>query len=341
MNNVMLYQKMKGAFKLYMILLAMLCISAMQSCQQEITVDLPTVEPSIVVEGTILNDRQPIIFLSWTQAYFAPTNTESIVASYISSDGVEASIATGGIVYPLQRICLSDLPEDLQDDVSEALGLPVSDLAEFDICAYTNFELTGVPGEEYKLTVDYMGHHLESATKIPGLVYLDTLWFDVVSSLPDDSLGFIFGNLTDPDTVGNAYRWFAQRISHYPQWVPDEYLRGQQKDARYIAPIGSVFDDEFFNGLSFEFAYYRGDEPNTGKFDDLNNERGFFKRGDTVAVRGCTIDRLAYRFISSFEDQVANQGSPFAIPANLQTNVQGGLGAFIGYGAIYDTVICY
>ncbi len=310
------------------------------SCEKEITIDLPTVPPKIVVEGNIYNNQPPIIFLSWTQSFFSSTSIASIANSYIRDENVVATIHDGENTYTLHPLCLSDIPEELQDDVSEALGIPISQLEELDICAYTNLDIVGIEGTLYKLTVDYEGHHLESTTKIPEILELDTLWFDVVSSYPNDSLGFVFGNITDPDTIGNSYRWFAKRINHYAQWVPDVHLRGEQKDARYIAPLGSVFDDAFFNGLSFEFAYYRGDESNTGKFDDLNHERGFFKRGDTIAVRGCTIDRLSYRFINSFEDQVASQGSPFAIPSNLQTNVSGGLGGFIGYGAVYDTLIC-
>jgi len=57
-------------------------------------------------------------------------------------------------------------------------------------------------------------------------------------------------------------------------------------------------------------------------------------------VRGCVIDRGVFRFIQSLESQVSNQGSPFALPYNLQSNVSGGLGVFAGYGASYDTVVC-
>ncbi len=332
-----MYRSIKLAIPFFIVLIA----AMLQSCEKEITVDLPSAPAKIVVEGTIFNDQPPIIFLSWTQGYFQPTSLESIAATYIRDENVVATISDGTTTYTLTPLCLSELPPDLQDDVSEILGIPVGQLEAFDVCAYTTFNLVGTAGTQYSLTVDYGTHHLESTTKIPETVELEDVRFEVISSLPNDSLGFLFANLTDPDTLGNAYRWFAKRINHYPMWVPEENLRGQQKDNRFIAPLGSVNDDAFFNGLSFEFAFYRGDEPNTGKFDDLNIESGFFKIGDTVVVRGCTMDRLAYRFINSFEDQIVNQGSPFAIPANLQTNVTGGLGAFIGYGAVYDTVACY
>jgi hypothetical protein len=211
-------------------------------------------------------------------------------------------------------------------------------LVALDLCAYTSPTLIGVAGKQYRLDIAYQGQQLTCDTKIPELVALDSVWFDVISTLPDDSLGFLFANVTDPDTLGNCYRWFAKRINHYPSNFPD--YANQQKDMSFIAPIGSTTDDQFFNGLSFQFAYYRGTSPNSVKEDDLNGERGFYKRGDTVVVRGACIDRRAFQFISNMEEQTANQGSPFAVPFNLPTTVVGGLGAFIGYAASYDTVIC-
>jgi hypothetical protein len=320
--------------------IAMVLISStFISCEKEITVDLPVVDHQIVVEGFIYQDQPPMMMLTWSQGYFDPTNMETLQNMFVHDAVV--TVTVDNVTYTLDEVCTADLTEEELELASIALGIPVESLQSLNLCIYTSFELIGETGKVYYLDVSQDNHHITGATKLPEIVVLDTLFFDIVSSLPNDSLGFIYGNITDPDTIGNAYRWFAKRINHYPDWAEDEELRGQQKDYGYIAPIGSVFDDEFFNGLSFEFAYYRGAEPNSSKYDDLNNERGYFKRGDTIAVRGCTIDRNAYKFIYSFESQVSNQGSPFAVPFNLESNLQGGLGAFIGYGAIYDTVICY
>ncbi|MBL0316649.1 MAG: DUF4249 family protein [Flavobacteriales bacterium] len=335
---------MKSGTRIQKNLLAMsiamvLISSTFISCEKEITVDLPVVDHQIVVEGFIYQDQPPMMMLTWSQGYFDPTNMETLQNMFVHDAVVNVTV--DNVSYTLDEVCTADLTEEELELASIALGIPVESLQSLNLCIYTSFELIGETGKVYYLDVSLDEHHITGATKLPEIVVLDTLFFDIVSSLPNDSLGFIYGNITDPDTIGNAYRWFAKRINHYPDWVEDEELRGQQKDYGYIAPIGSVFDDEFFNGLSFEFAYYRGAEPNSSKYDDLNNERGYFKRGDTIAVRGCTIDRNAYKFIYSFESQVSNQGSPFAVPFNLESNLQGGLGAFIGYGAIYDTVICY
>jgi hypothetical protein len=318
--------------------LLVLILLSLHSCEKEITVDLPIAEDKIVVEGNILPNNPPLILLTWSSGYFEPTDITTLQNIFVHD--AEVKIKVDNNEYLLQEICSSDLSPEELELASAALGIPVETLQALEICLYTTLELFGEAGKLYSLEINKAEHRITGMTRIPELVELDSLWFEIVSTLPDDSLGFIFGTITDPDTIGNAYRWFAQRINRYPDWTEDEELRGTQKDFGYIAPLGSVFDDAFFNGLSFEFGYYRGSEPNSSKFDDLNEERGFFKRGDTVAVRGCTIDRNAYKFLYSFESQVSNQGSPFSVPFNPESNVIGGLGAFIGYGAVYDTVVC-
>lgn len=314
-------------------------IVILSSCEKEITVDLPDVTPKIVVEGTIEQGQPPLVLLTYSQGYFEPTDISSLESFFVR--GARVTLSNGSTTGELTEICSSDLTPEQLELIAEFLGFTPEQLSSFNICAYTTFDtqLWGEEGKTYTLRVTKDEHELSAVTKINHLVNLDSLWFKIPNEDPGDSLGFIFGILSDPDTLGNAYRWYAKRINKYPSWAPDGYA-GQQKDPTFIAPLGSVFDDVFFNGLEFEFGYFRGTGPNPSKFDDLDEERGFFKRGDTVAVKGCVIDLPAFRFIKSYETQIANQGSPFSVPYNLESNVTGGLGAFIGYGAVYDTVIC-
>lgn len=323
---------------LFPLVLLLLLSAALLGCEKEITVDLPSVPQQIVVEGSIEQGRPPVVLLTWSQGYFDATDLSSFANLFVR--GANVRIWDGQDTIPLVQICSDELTPEQLEQAAELLGLPIDQLVNLNVCAYSSFGMVGQENRVYQLIIDYDTHHLESITKIDRLVDLDTLWFEIVSTLPNDSLGFLFGRITDPDTAGNAYRWYTQRINRYPQWVPDASLRGEQKDNGFIAPIGSVFDDQFFNGLSFEFGYYRGSAPNSAKFDDTNAEAGFFKRGDTIAVRGCVIDRGVFNFVRSLETQVSNQGSPFSLPANIQSNVSGGLGVWSGYGAVYDTVIC-
>jgi len=324
--------------KLFLKTLVVLIVGSLWSCEKEITVDLPDAEQKIVVEGTIFPGDFPLVLLSYTQGYFDPTDITSLQNIFVHD--ADVTISANGNEYALIEFCSSDLSPEELELASAALGVSVESLQSLDLCLYTSFELTGAPGTIYTIEIHKDDYHITGSTRIPELVYLDTVYFDIINPDVQDTLGILYGELTDPDTVGNAYRWFAKRISHYPANAPDADLRGQQKDRTYIAPFGSVYDDSFFNGLSFEFAYPRGLEANSTKFDDENDERSYFKVGDTVAIRGCTIDRAAFKFIRSLEAQISNQGSPFAIPFNLESNLEGGIGAFIGYGAVYDTVVC-
>ena len=308
------------------------------SCEKEITVDLPQAEKQIVVEGSIFPNEFPLVLLTWTQGYFDPTDVTSLQNIFVHD--ADVTIYANGTPFQLTEFCSSDLTPAELEAASTALGVSVEALQQLDLCLYTSFALTGAENALYRIEIQKDNYIVRGETKIPGLVELDTVYFDILNPEVQDTLGILYGRLTDPDTVGNAYRWFAKRLNHYPMNVPDEALRGRQKDLTFVAPFGSVYDDSFFNGLSFEFAYPRGIESNSTKFDDNNDERAYFKVGDTIAIRGCTIDRQAFKFIRSMESQIGNQGSPFAIPFNLESNLTGGLGAFIGYGAIYDTVVC-
>lgn len=330
---------MRKLLSAYSVLILVLITLIAIGCSKEITVDLPTAESQIVVEGSIEQGQPPIVLLTYSQGYFDPTDITSLESYFVR--GANVTINNGTLTETLIEVCTDDLTEEQQVQIAELLGIDPETLSTFNVCGYTslNPEIWGEEGKVYTLQITKDNHNLKSVTKINNVVDLDSLWFKVPNDNPEDSLGFIYGILTDPDSTGNAYRWFAKRINTYPSWAPEE-LVGTQKDQSFIAPLGSVFDDSFFNGLSFEFAYFRGRTPNSLKFDDNNAEAGYFKRGDTIVVRGCVIDRKAFRYIDSYENQISTQGSPFSVPFNLETNVEGGLGAFIGYGAVYDTVIC-
>jgi len=319
--------------KLKITSLFLACLFLM-SCEKEITVDLPQPERKLVVDGQIELGASPFVLLSSSIAPFEPTNAESLSSFYLR--GADVSIRSGEDFYELDEICLSDLPGELINTVAEQLGVSPVVLISSDICAYSKIDgsLIGEAGKIYNLEVVYEEEVLTASTKINEAVVLDSMWFSVPN--PGDSLGFAYAILDDPDTLGNAYRWSAKRINFYPAWSEHAF---EQKDQIYIAPLGSAYDDEFFNGLEFQFAYFRGSQ-NSEKEDDNNIERGFFKIGDTIAVKGAHIDRGVFKFISAMEDQIATQGSPFATPANLPSNVQGGLGLWAGYATSYDTIIC-
>ncbi len=59
-----------------------------------------------------------------------------------------------------------------------------------------------------------------------------------------------------------------------------------------------------------------------------------------MIVRWDHIDRGVYQAISSMEEQLQAQGSPFANPSDVNSNIEGGIGLWVAYSPFVDTVIC-
>jgi Domain of unknown function (DUF4249) len=315
--------------------LAFLAVAALllASCEKEIEVDLPETEPKVVVEGSIETGQPPIVLLTRTQSYFDPTSIEGLSSLYITDATV--IVSNGIITDTLDKICSDQLTEQQLIAASEATGISIDLLQQITICAWTDLSntLLGVEGVNYSLKVLTDGKTVTATTKVPFGVALDSLWFKLANQRPDDdTLGFLWGRLSDPDTAGNAYRWFAKRVN-----LGED---GEQKDGSFVAPLFSVFEDRYVNGLTFDFTYNRGSVAFSDAEDDGNAESGYFKVGDTVVVKLASIGLPEFRFWDSHSVNVTSQGDLFSNPTNVKSNVSGGLGVWVGYGSRLDTVIC-
>ena len=293
----------------------------MSGCEKPITVELPDQRPFLVVEGRIEPGAPPFVLLSQSQDYFAPVDASSLGSLY--SGGAEVNLDVDGQVYPLVELCTADLgPEELAA-AAELLGFSEEVLLLSNICAYTSFPVVGEVGSTYAIEAVLGEDTARAVSKLNPPVPLDSLWFEIPGNT--DSLGILHATFEDPDSLGNAYRWSAQRLG---------------KDLGFLYLTVSTVEDAFFNGLAFEFTAFR---PVTGADfeEDANpDEIGFYKTGDTVVVRWDHIDRGVYEAITSMEEQVQAQGSPFANPADVATNVEGGLGLWAAYSPYLDTLIC-
>jgi hypothetical protein len=293
-------QRHLTAVRMHSPLLTLLAVLALfSSCEKDITVNLPHTAPQLVVEGYVYSGEAPYVFVTRSADYFDPLDSAALIAHLVFD----------AVVLVSDGITTDTLSGTLDTDFS----IP---------WVYKSSRLTGTPGRNYTLTVMVDSDTLTSVTQVPYLVPLDSVWFKVDGNR--DSLGYAWAHLTDPDTLGNGYRWFAKRIG---------------KDDDFIAPLGSVFEDKFINGKSFDFGYNRGTPPNSTAEEDLNEERGYFKKGDTIAVKFCTIDRRHFLFWRSVETQLSNNGNPFSSPGTIESNILGGLGIWGGYGVSYDTIV--
>ncbi len=289
--------------KKYIILLFI--ASLFFACEKDVTVVVPEAEEGIVVEGKIEVDTPAIVFLSNTIPFFGEINTTEIIQNSI----------TGALV----------IVED---------GFSVDTLTQIPgIGVYIGDNIRGVAGRTYKLSVYAGDKSVTSVTTIPYPVIPDSLWWKPEGTR--DSLGFIWMHFRDPDTIGNYYKWFAQRINSYT--YGDD--AGEMKDSTFIAAPNSTFGDRFFNAKEFDFNFPRGSFSFSDKEDDQNDEKYFFKRGDTIVIKLTSIDFQTSEFWRTEEQQVQNNGNPFGSPAPVTSNIVGGLGVWGGYSAAYDTII--
>jgi len=267
------------------------------ACEKDITVDLAQPEIKLVVEGYINPGGPAYVFISRTNAFFAPVDSISLLNSTEKNALV---IVSDGII-------------------SDTLVAPVPGIGYF----YISPNMLGEVGKTYTLRIHTQdGKTATSVTSIPVPVALDSIWFKPRSE--GDTLGYTWAKITDPPASGNNFRWFAKRLG---------------KDDDYIAPSGSAFNDKFFNGLTFEFAYNRGSVPNSTAEDDNNEEEGAFKIGDTIVVKFASITKDSYDFWRAAETQSSSNGNPFGSPATLKSNIKGGIGIWEGFSYTLDTTV--
>ncbi len=187
---------------------------------------------------------------------------------------------------------------------------------------YLGTKLLGQVGGSYLLTIKLDDKTYSSVTTILNPIPLDSVFF----KFEKDTFGYCWGHLTDPVGKGNCYRWFAKR---------------KTKDLFFAAPFNSAFDDKFIDGTSFDFSFERPPQPNKEQENADDPNAGFYRVGDTVIVKFCTIGNSEYLFWRSYYTNKSSNGNPFSAPANIQSNVSGGnvIGAFCGYSPSFDTLI--
>ena len=307
----------------YLSLLSLACFFA--SCEKDVTVDLPSEDPRLVVEGRIETGAPPFIILSQSNGFFTPTDAGTFEKSLVND--AEVFVIENGNTHRLSTVCSDDpalapfLPQ-----VALALGVPLELLQNIRYCVYTDVsgQLLGQENTSYQLRINRNNRVYTSTATIPQHVALDSCYFRESRSKP--GLGLMRATINDPADPGNCYRWYARRIT---------------KDKRFLAPMGSAFEDKFFNGKNFWFEVARPVAFNSTNPEDQGREKYLYRITDTVLVKFCTIDKGVFEYLRTFETEASNLGNPFAAPITVKSNVDNGaIGVWAGYGTWVDTVYC-
>jgi hypothetical protein len=274
----------------------MIPVVLLLACVPEPELDQTTYEPKLVIDGSIESGGFPRVVLSNSASYFMNIDSANIRDLIVSTAKVTVSDGVNEEILTLKR----------DDDF-------------FPPYIYQGTSLKGEVGKTYSLTIEVKGKRYTASTTIPPPARFDKLWFELAPG--KDSLGYVYGQITDDAAVANYYRVFTQRLNEDNRFIPV-----------YLSAVG----DQYFNGQQFTFTLLRGPENFTNVIDDL-----YFKRGDSVRVKLCSMDRAHFDFWRTVERELYVVGNPFSSSGNkIISNIDGdnALGVWGGYGVSYYAI---
>jgi len=307
------------------------------SCQDEITLDLPQAENKIVVQASIEQGYPPYVILSKNQGYFDPIDSSTFEGLFISD------VESIRIWYTDENGYIVD-SKDLQlipflDTIS------IFSVDDYNFVNHEPYEFSK-EGRKYYLEIKRNNQIITSETTIPYATPIDCLWIQQSETADKDFKCDIRALYSDPADQQNNILIKSKRIEHYER-VSDHTdsllceIKNIPDGRLQLIDAGS---DVLINGQSFETYFPRPKESgfpsgayNSTHVKDCNDSVVEFKN-DVVLIKFCQIDEPSMKFWRGLVRQVGTNGNPFAEPMNLSSNINGGLGVFTGYGAVYYKV---
>ena len=276
------------------------------SCEKNIDIELKNAAPALVVDAQIENGKTPTVILTTSLNYFSQITPDILTKSFVH--GADITMSNGTVTHRLKEY-----------------SVPLSGgyIAYYYTIDSLNLASTAFIGEfnkEYSMHIEVQGKRYDAKTTIPLLTkHPDSLWFRPAPMNPDTNKRVMMVRTTDPPGLGNYIRYFTKRND-------EPFLPGQN----------SVFDDAIIDGTTYEVQVDPGVDNNS--FVALSDN--FFKKGDTVTLKLCNIDKATYTFWSTWEFAKQSIGNPFSQPGKVVGNISNGaLGVFCGYAAWFGTVI--
>jgi hypothetical protein len=275
------------------------------ACEKNISFDLKNADDVLVVDAQIENNQAPTVVLTKSLDYFGTLSASQLSASFVRN--AEVTINNGTVTHKLKEYAIPIAP-----------GLSVVYYSIDSSNLSTAF--VGAFNKTYTLNINAAGKTYNAKTTIPALTkFPDSIWFKRAPINPDTNKRVLMAKTTDPAGLGNYIRYFTKK--NRGNFLPGE---------------NSVFDDAIIDGVTYELQVDPGiDRNNRVPFDS-----NYFRRGDTVTLKLCNIDKPTYTFWSTWEFAQQSIGNPFSQPNKVLGNISNGaLGAFCGYAAWFKTLI--
>ena len=272
------------------------------SCEKDINIKLDPSQTKLVVDATIENGQAPVVFLSKSLDFFSKINPQVLTASLVRNALIKIGDGTSEVI----------LTEDsIVRNTSKVFFYTTSGSALF---------FRGKINTKYTITIEVLGEVYTATTTIPEITRrIDSLWWEKIPFAEDTNDVRVMFKGTDRVGFGDYIRYFTKK--------------GQEP---FLPGINSVFDDQIVDGSTYTVQIDKGFDKNLEFADSLSN----FKRGDTVTIKLCNIDKGTYDFWRTYEFSFQSIGNPFSSPTRILGNISNdALGYFGGYGAQYRTVI--
>ena len=272
------------------------------SCEKDINIKLDPSQTKLVVDATIENGQAPVVFLSKSLDFFSKINPEVLAASLVRNARIK--IGDG-----ISEVILTE--DSIVRNTSKVYFYTTSGSALF---------FRGKANTKYTITIEVLGEFYTATTSIPEITRrIDSLWWEKIPFAEDTNDVRVMFKGTDRVGLGDFIRYFTKK--------------GQEP---FLPGINSVFDDQIIDGSTYTVQIDKGFDKNLEFADSLSN----FKRGDTVTIKLCNIDKGTYDFWRTYEFSFQSIGNPFSSPTRISGNISNdALGYFGGYGAQYRTVI--
>jgi hypothetical protein len=296
---------------IYLIMIFLTTVLLM-SCEENYIPETSVSQQEIVVEGYIEygeGANPTYVLLTRSIPFISTIKSDQFTSFFVRKATV--SVFDGVKNVNLTEVCLDQIPPELKKEVYAVLGLN-PDSTSSNICVYADLfdQIKREPGRKYDLSVTVDGKVITATTTIPQYIPIYDFKWKEPPGKPRDTLAELNVKINDPKGIKNYYRYFTST-----------------QGGPLIPPFGSVTDDAIFDGKEFEFPLQRAQRRGSG-FDP--ETFGLYKRGDSITVKWCTIDKAHFDFWNT-RDFSANSGGPFAAYTRISTNINGGLGIWGGY----------
>lgn len=285
-------------------LLLMLALGfLLSSCINEVEIEPLLYVRKVVVDGQIESGRSAQVYLTLSSPFLEDYDSASIINSFLNDAKVTLRSSLGE-------------EEDLVLAINNNFFPPY---------VYRSVQITGRVGVEYSLEIDVAGRKVYASTSIP---------------YPPLILGTRFTYQTD--TTG----YIEYRVSELSNNVQYLYTRVRSSFANenlHPSKDGSIRVGTG-DGLGWLKVYRVRDrrigfEPGSEDFYENYPGKLYDYRDEITLVPGC-VDSVSHEIINSLFDDWGSNDNPFRFnDAGIKTNIEGGIGLWIGIGTHAPIII--